>query len=103
MPEIRCPKCGEVFTVDESGYAAILDQVRNAEFHKELHEREAQIAKEKELWNNIVKLSLIVCELRLFKMLILKKIMMPRQEVKAIIFSEKALPKVLNLYPLCLR
>ena len=26
MPEIRCPKCGEVFTVDESGYAAILER-----------------------------------------------------------------------------
>lgn len=23
MQEIKCPKCGEVFTVDESGYAAI--------------------------------------------------------------------------------
>ncbi len=48
MPEIKCPKCGEVFTVDESGYAAIAGQVRNAEFHKELHEREQQLAKEKE-------------------------------------------------------
>lgn len=34
MPEIKCPKCGEIFRVDESGYAAIIDQVRNAEFHK---------------------------------------------------------------------
>lgn len=48
MPEIKCPKCGEVFTVDESGYAAIAGQVRNAEFHKELHEREQQILREKE-------------------------------------------------------
>lgn len=48
MPEIKCPKCGEVFTVDESGYAAIAGQVRNAEFHKELQERERQLAKEKE-------------------------------------------------------
>ncbi len=39
MPEIKCPKCGEVFTVDESGYAAISAQVRDAEFHKELHSR----------------------------------------------------------------
>lgn len=48
MPEIKCPKCGEVFTVDESGYAAIINQVRNDEFHKELHEREVQLKKEKE-------------------------------------------------------
>ena len=48
MPEIKCPKCGEVFTVDESGYAAIAGQVRNAEFTKELHEREQQILKDKD-------------------------------------------------------
>ena len=55
MPEIKCPKCGEVFTVDESGYAAIIGQVRNAEFHKELHEREAQLAKEKESELSLIK------------------------------------------------
>lgn len=55
MPEIKCPKCGEVFTVDESGYAAIISQVRNAEFHKELHEREAQLAKEKENELSLIK------------------------------------------------
>ena len=47
MPEIKCPKCGEVFTVDESGYAAIAGQIRNAEFHKEVHERVAQLEKDK--------------------------------------------------------
>lgn len=47
MPEIRCPKCGEVFTVDESGYAAIVSQIKNAEFHKELCERVAQLEKSK--------------------------------------------------------
>lgn len=29
MQEIKCPKCGEVFQVDESGYAAIVKQVRD--------------------------------------------------------------------------
>lgn len=48
MPEIKCPKCGEIFTVDESGYAAIAGQVRNAEFHKELQERQLQLSREKE-------------------------------------------------------
>ena len=47
MPEIRCPKCGEVFTVDESGYAAIVSQIKDAEFHKELCERVAQLEKSK--------------------------------------------------------
>ena len=36
MQEIKCPKCGEVFQVDESGYAAIVKQVRDKEFSKEI-------------------------------------------------------------------
>ena len=39
MAQIKCPKCGEVFTIDESSYAQILTQVRNAEFSKEINER----------------------------------------------------------------
>ena len=39
MNEIKCPKCGEVFQVDESGYAAILKQVHDAEFDSELRKR----------------------------------------------------------------
>ena len=42
MQEIKCPKCGEVFQVDESGYAAIVKQIRDREFQKEVLEREAQ-------------------------------------------------------------
>lgn len=30
MQEIKCPKCGEVFQVDEAGYAAIVKQVRRS-------------------------------------------------------------------------
>ena len=48
MREIRCPKCGEVFQVDESGYAAIVKQVRDKEFEKEIREREAQFRQEKQ-------------------------------------------------------
>ncbi len=47
MQEIKCPKCGEVFQVDESGYAAIVRQVRDKEFEKELSERKAQYLSEK--------------------------------------------------------
>lgn len=39
MQEIRCPKCGEVFQVDESGYDQIAQQVRDREFEKELDRR----------------------------------------------------------------
>ncbi|WP_304427248.1 DUF2130 domain-containing protein [uncultured Adlercreutzia sp.] len=40
MSEIICPHCHTPFTVDESGYAAILSQVRDQEFQRELAERE---------------------------------------------------------------
>ena len=43
MQEIKCPHCGKVFQVDESGYAGIVQQVRDNEFHKELERREAEL------------------------------------------------------------
>lgn len=46
--EIKCPKCGEVFQVDESGYTAIIKQVRDKEFEKELSLRESVFKTEKE-------------------------------------------------------
>ena len=39
MAEIRCPHCGEVFTVDETEYAQIVKQVRDAEFERDIAER----------------------------------------------------------------
>lgn len=47
MQEIKCPKCGEMFQVDESGYAAIVKQVRDREFLSEIKERERQFEAEK--------------------------------------------------------
>ena len=47
MREIRCPKCGEVFQVDEMGYAAIVKQVRDKEFAGEIHERMTQFELDK--------------------------------------------------------
>lgn len=43
MHEIKCPKCGEVFQVDESGYAELLSQVRNEAFEQELHKRAKEL------------------------------------------------------------
>ena len=48
MQEIRCPKCGEVFTVDESGYAAIVKQVHDKEFDKEIQRKENDFKADKE-------------------------------------------------------
>ena len=39
MAEIRCPHCGEAFTVDETEYAQIVKQVRDAEFERDIAER----------------------------------------------------------------
>ena len=39
MKELKCPKCGNVFTVDESDYADILNQVKTAEFDAEVARR----------------------------------------------------------------
>lgn len=36
MAEIKCPNCGDSFVIDESGYAKILQQVRNDEFERSL-------------------------------------------------------------------
>ena len=37
--EIKCPHCGKSFTVNESEYAQLLSQVRNAEFNSEVEQR----------------------------------------------------------------
>ena len=39
MKELKCPKCGNVFTVDEADYAVILQQVKTTEFNAELKKR----------------------------------------------------------------
>ena len=43
MHEIKCPKCGEVFQVDETGYAQLLTQVRDEAFEEELHKRAKEL------------------------------------------------------------
>lgn len=48
MNEIKCPNCGKTFQVDEAGYAAIVQQVRDEQFNKDIQTREKQFAIEKE-------------------------------------------------------
>ena len=60
MNEIKCPNCGEVFTVNESQYSELLSQVRTAEFDKEIHERirqELALAEQKALNEQLEKLA----------------------------------------------
>ncbi len=43
MKELKCPKCGSVFSVDEADYASIVNQVKNAEFASEVNRRLAEL------------------------------------------------------------
>ena len=56
MQEIKCPNCGEIFAVDESGYAQIVQQVRDKEFEKELKRREGELAEKRESELRLLKL-----------------------------------------------
>ena len=48
MKELKCPKCGSVFSVDEADYAFILQQVKTAEFDDEIERRIAEVRKQNE-------------------------------------------------------
>ena len=56
MQEIRCPNCGEVFQVDETGYEQIAQQVRNKEFEKELERRQKELEAQRENEIRLVRL-----------------------------------------------
>ena len=43
MRELKCPKCGNVFSVDEADYASIVNQVTGAEFDAEVNRRLAEL------------------------------------------------------------
>ena len=74
MQEIKCPECGKVFQVDESGYAAIVKQVRDKEFSKEIKEREAQFKAANETALNLAKVQASRIKVKaLLKMVRLKR------------------------------
>ena len=43
MRELKCPKCGNVFSVDEADYASIVNQVKGAEFDTEVNRRLSEL------------------------------------------------------------
>lgn len=47
MENLVCPHCQKAFKIDETGYANIVEQVRNSEFEKSLKERLTQAEKDK--------------------------------------------------------
>ena len=54
MNEIKCPKCGTVFEIDEASYDSIVKQIRDREFDKEVNLRKEQHKLDKE---NSIKLA----------------------------------------------
>lgn len=55
MNEIKCPKCGTSFKIDEKYYDSIVKQIRDKNFEKDLKEREKSIKKEKESEMKLLK------------------------------------------------
>ena len=55
MNEIKCPKCGSMFKIDEQNYNSILKQIRDQEFYSELKNREQQFENEKKSAITIAK------------------------------------------------
>ena len=70
MAEIKCPKCGTTFKVDDSSYADILNQVRGSEFEHELETRlksglaQAKSDKEKDLLEQHAKFTKEIADLK---------------------------------------
>ena len=53
MKELKCPKCGSTFTVDEADYALLLNQVKNAEFETELARRVKELEQTQKMAANV--------------------------------------------------
>lgn len=49
MAELKCPNCGKVFSVDESDYIKILNQVKGEEFQREIDRRLGELKKQNEV------------------------------------------------------
>ena len=45
MPTLKCPHCGQVFSVDETEISSLVKQIRDQEFEKELNSRVDELRK----------------------------------------------------------
>lgn len=57
MKEIKCPKCNNLFTIDESGYNEIVKSIRDEEFLRELTIRENALKEKMKSDLEVVKLT----------------------------------------------
>jgi len=51
MKEIKCPKCGEVFTIDEAAYNDIVNQIKTTSFNDEVKERVEEVVRSLKIEN----------------------------------------------------
>ena len=54
MNEIKCPKCGTVFQINETDYESIVKQIRDHELEREIKRLEEEFKKDK---NNSIQLA----------------------------------------------
>ena len=43
MAELKCPHCGQAFTVDDTEVSSIIQQIRDKEFQKDLKSRVSEM------------------------------------------------------------
>ena len=43
MAELKCPHCGQAFTVDDAELSSIIGQIRNHEFEKDVNSRITEV------------------------------------------------------------
>lgn len=70
MKELKCPKCGNVFKVDEADYASIAAQVKTAEFDAEL---EIRMQQAQDKYNTLLELEAAKAQHRFSEKISLKE------------------------------
>ena len=45
MAELKCPHCGQAFTVDDAELGSIISQIRDAEFEKDIAKKTNELTK----------------------------------------------------------
>ncbi|MBO4346534.1 MAG: DUF2130 domain-containing protein [Lachnospiraceae bacterium] len=53
MAELKCPHCGQAFTVDDAELGSILKQIRDKEFEKDLNSRVSELKEHMESTHNL--------------------------------------------------
>lgn len=47
--ELKCPKCGTLFTIDDAGCASIINQIKTSEVNAEVERRLSELRKQHEI------------------------------------------------------